>query len=226
MKSKSLLVALVGVIACIAIGAKAPAANDDAPKAIFHDRFSGKLEPGWEWVHEDAKGWRITDDGLQIRALPGTLWLGANNAHNLLVRALPEGVRDFTIEVTVTNAPAAGGEQAGLVLYHDDDNYIKLVKESLEGKQWVVMGREQGGKGEMVKRTEVKAKPTKLRIARANNIVTTSIQGEDGTWNELGHCAAVTNTKSPLKIGVLSHGGPGDAERWASFKDLRVLSPP
>ena len=43
-------------------------------------------------------------------------------------------------EVTVTNHPENQGEQAGLIWFHDEANYIKLVKESLEGSEWIVLG--------------------------------------------------------------------------------------
>ena len=202
-----------------------PATGGDA-KPLFEDGFAAKLQPGWTWVHEVSSGWKIGDDGLQVRALPGTLWLGANNARNILVRDLPKGSKDCIIEVTVMNAPAAGGEQAGLVAYHDDDNYVKLVKESLEGKQWVVMGREETGKGQMIHRVEVEDKPAHMRLAFSGDRVAGSIQSTDGTWMEVGRCPAISKPPAPVQVGVLSHGGPNDVERWATFKQFRISAAP
>src|SRR5438477_6783445 len=108
------------------------AAPDTSP--LFQDSFKEKLAPGWSWLREHKADWRLKDGALQIHATPGNLWEGENGAHNLLLRAPPDGVKSFAAEVTVSHTPVTFGEQAGLLWYRDDDNYVKLVKEFYDGK--------------------------------------------------------------------------------------------
>src|SRR4051812_15847989 len=95
------LLLLVISISCIAAAATRPAAS--TTNAMFQDAFKSKLGAGWSWVREDAKGWRIDDDGLHIRAMPGTLWKETNNARNVLLRPAPTDAAEFALEVSVTN---------------------------------------------------------------------------------------------------------------------------
>ena len=114
-------------------------------KLLFEDRFQKQLKDGWSWVREDRAAWRVTEKGLEIRTQPGNMWGGANDAKNLLKRDAPvaEG-KALEVKVTVTNAPTGQYEQAGITWYHDDSNMVKLVKEQVNGKIHVVMGREEG----------------------------------------------------------------------------------
>jgi len=49
------------------------------------------------------------------------------------------------VEVTVDNAPMTNAEQCGLLLYFDDSNYIKLIRECTKGKPGIVLACEQKG---------------------------------------------------------------------------------
>jgi regulation of enolase protein 1 (concanavalin A-like superfamily) len=194
---------------------------------MFEDPFKSKLSNGWSWVREDPKAWRIDDDGLHVRALPGTLWLAANSAKNVLLRAVPDA-NGFTLEATVANAPAQGGEQAGLIAYRDDDNYVKLVKEFLDGKQWIVLAREEGAKGAPVAKIPVDGKaPARLRLEITATEAIASAQadaGDAGEWKPIGKCPLAGEASSPLKVGLVAHGGSQDADRWATFRDFRIAT--
>jgi regulation of enolase protein 1 (concanavalin A-like superfamily) len=102
-------------------------------KVLFEENFAGKLDPSWIWVHEQPEALKVFDGVLSMQTLPGTLWGEANNAHNFLLRSVEEMPNGLISRVIVTSHPRLVGEQAGLIWYLDDDNYIKLVKESLEG---------------------------------------------------------------------------------------------
>ena len=189
----------------------------------FQDPFNQQLKPGWSWVREEPAGWRVDDKGLQIKAAKGTLWKTANNAHNVLLRALSESPVDYVLEVTVTSAPAAGGEQAGLISYLDDDNYVKLVRESLEGHTWVVFGREIEAKGEMINRLQVDGESVRIRLQITRSGAAGFVQGADGQWKEIGHCDA--SAKPATRVGLVAHGAPADADRWARFNDFSIAQP-
>jgi hypothetical protein len=58
---------------------------------IFRDDFSGTLQPGWTWEHENTDRWSITSDGwLQILGEDTALLYGQAQS-NLLWRELPQG---------------------------------------------------------------------------------------------------------------------------------------
>ena len=95
--------------------------------------FSKALDKGWSFVREDKADWRLKDGKLQLLAQPSNIWGKKNNkTENFLLRALP-GPK-AAVEVTVDFNPRKEYEQAGLMIYLDDDNYIKFDRELYGGQ--------------------------------------------------------------------------------------------
>jgi regulation of enolase protein 1 (concanavalin A-like superfamily) len=134
------------------------------------------------------------------------------------------------VSVTVKFAPEQGGEQAGVMFYFGDDDYVKLVRESLEGKRWIVMGREEKGDGKQIAKQQVDADEVTLYFTRRGDKIE-GIYSVEGKVERpvVGECtlppAPGAATDTPLKLGLFAHGGPPAADaRWATFSDLKVVS--
>ena len=91
------------------------------------------LGPQWHWVREDPSAWSLSSDPgtLTINTEPGDLYQTDNTAQNLLLEPVPHG--DFIAETKVALRPTENYQQAGLLLYQDDDHYFRLVGESNSG---------------------------------------------------------------------------------------------
>src|SRR5687767_725192 len=97
---------------------------------VFRDDFKGRLGEGWSWIREDPRAWRVTADGLEIRDPPGNTWGAANDAKNVLVRAIPDPASGAVeVSVTVSNRPGNQYEQIDLVWYYDDGHMVKIGQE-------------------------------------------------------------------------------------------------
>lgn len=188
---------------------------------IFEENFSAKLDENWGWIHEEPTAWKITERALHLRTLPGTLWADANNAHNFLLRPIELSV-GLAIQVNVKNAPQTMGEQAGLIWYHDDDNYIKLVKESLEDVEWIVLAREEGGQPELIHKARISSEAAELRFV----LLEGQVQGQfraspDDDWQTVAECPLVKNTDP--KVGIYTHGCPAEIERWVELRNFAII---
>ena len=191
-------------------------------KPLFEEKFASDLDDGWAWVHEETSAWKIVEGALHLRTLPGSLWGEANNAHNFLLRSMTNFPDGLATCVTVTNYPQIMGEQAGLIWYYDDDNYVKFVKESLEGVEWIVLAREADGQPELVNKTRISSESAELQLVRIDG----KIQGQfrisaDDDWQVVGACARVKDTAP--QVGVFTHGGLTDIERQVEFRDFTIL---
>jgi regulation of enolase protein 1 (concanavalin A-like superfamily) len=195
---------------------------------VIQDTLDKPPQPPWSWVREDAQSWQIAGGKLQIKAQRGTLWKAdRNDAKNLLVRRWPAEAGDNAlISVTVKFAPEQGGEQAGVMLYFGDDDYVKLVRESLEGKRWIVMGREEKGDGKQIAKLPVESDEVTLYLLRQGDKIEGVISIEGKVERPVvGDCTipAAPAADAPLKIGLFAHGGPAVAEaRWATFSDFKI----
>ena len=194
------------------------------PRVLFVDPFERRLADGWTWHREDRGDWKLADGTLQVRLTPGNLWEKENTARNLLLRPPPEPAKAFAAEVTVSHSPVAFGEQAGLLWYRDDDNYIKLVKEFYEGRTWAVFAVERNGKADY-RETDCRAQWVTLRLTVRGDMVTAAVLPVGGTaWKPLGEFdfAPADAGRKTARIGLTAHHGPADVERWAHFREFRV----
>jgi regulation of enolase protein 1 (concanavalin A-like superfamily) len=197
------------------------------PKTIFEDRFQGKLADGWSWVREDAPSRVVGDGVLRLRSLPGSFWGKAADAKNVLVRRVPRSGIGLSlgIEVDVAFKPETPSEQAGVMLRVSDDHYVKLVVQNVEGARKLALAFETPKGAEPIAAFDLKAPSSRLRLSwEGNKIVAESKPEGTKDWGIL------TYTDNPFKdealelqAGLFVHGAPADVERWAEFRDFKVL---
>ena len=123
----------------------------DRPTAAYKglsDNFNdGRLSGQWEWVRQPAAGTYGEANGVfWMNTQAADLHENQNNASVLLEDA-PRGswVAETKVRLTV---PAEGCcfnfTQAGLVIYDDDDNYLRLVHVSIYNTRQTEFGKEVG----------------------------------------------------------------------------------
>ncbi len=91
---------------------------------LFADQFDGSdVGAGWDVVRRD-QALTVSGGALRIPAATGDLYSAGGNAANLVVRAAPSG--SWTATAKVNFEGLAQYQQAGIIVYGDDDNYVKL----------------------------------------------------------------------------------------------------
>jgi arabinan endo-1,5-alpha-L-arabinosidase len=201
------------------------------------DEFEGpELGPQWSWVREPTAGTFAVEDGvLRFDTQAADLFVDSNDA-SVLTQPIPART-DYIVETAVrqVNLPAEGCcfnfVQAGLVIYGDDDNFVKLVPFSLWDTRQVEFAAEHNPVPENYPRygNTVAGPPgeiTWLRIAarvrgggKETYTAYTSLDGVSwiraGTWtHDLGPGA---------RIGLVSMARPPDQpDHTAQFEYVRV----
>ncbi|MDQ3703703.1 MAG: family 43 glycosylhydrolase [Chloroflexota bacterium] len=209
------------------------------------DEFNGALEPQWGWVRPPATTtYSLTEHPgfFRFRTQNADLHQG-NNSASVLTETAPSG--DFMVEVKFEfNLPPSGCchnyQQAGVVLYQDDDHYVKLTHVSIWNTRQTEWAKETGPNDpDRAHRSghtygnsvigppgahTIPTTTTWLRIVREGNTNTgeqyyTGYSSIDGVNWERG--ATWTHNLSNLKIGLVSMGGSGHI---ADFDYVRVYS--
>lgn len=92
------------------------------------DEFNGgAVDPGWEWVRENKSTHSLSrkTGSLTITSEPGDVLEATNNARNLLLQSANN---DWTIETRlVCSRSPSQPENAGILAYQNDDNFVKLM---------------------------------------------------------------------------------------------------
>ncbi len=185
--------------------------------------LSEKLDEGWSFVREDKADWRFKDGGLQLLAQPSNVWATQNQGtENFLLRPMPGPA--FAVEVTVDFAPEQQYEQAGLLIYADDDNYIKFDREMIGGKQCCTLVLEEKTNAAGVHMIPFTAGPLRLRLDIAEGKVKARVKTPgDKEWTPHGE-TTLPGTIDKLRVGLFALNGEAGKPRWATFKDFALTA--
>jgi arabinan endo-1,5-alpha-L-arabinosidase len=204
-------------------------AKQDKPARLekaFSDEFnSATLSDRWTWVRPPAAGTYGLEGGtFRFDTQAADLYKDSNNA-SVLTEMAPAG--EYMVETKVKlNVPPEGCchnfVQAGMVIYKDDNNFIKLVHVSIFNTRQTEFAKEipaeprygntvVGPPGEWTYLRIVK------RITNTEEVYTpyTSLDGK--LWEKGG--AYTHNLGSNARIGLVSMGGSGFK---ANFDYVRV----
>ncbi len=206
----------------------------DAPGTlVWQDDFDGNaIDPAWSWVRPPASSsYAVSGGVLRINTQSTDLYEDQDNAA-VLLRALPAG--EWVVEARVNlTVPAEGCcqnyAQGGLVIYGDDDNYLKLVHLSLWStrqtefaKEWFPVpagwprygGTYAGTPGDWTWLRVVKRLNAGEEIYTAYSSVDGSVWTRGGSWtHSLGDGA---------RLGLVSMSRSGFATNIDSVRVWRV----
>jgi regulation of enolase protein 1 (concanavalin A-like superfamily) len=213
------------LLAVLAMAAASDAARAAADEVLFKEEFASRLTDGWSWVREDPKAWKVEKGALVLRTLPGYLHARSNDSKNILLRPVPDA-RDgrLAVEVYLESEPRTTYEHAGPVWYYDDDNYVSLFKEFLDGKPKLQMVTEKDARPQFAV-AAYEAKGVWLRLLVAGTKVTSQYRAsEKDDWKEVGTSDLPAAGKA--RVGVMAGGAPKDAERFVRFEHFRIVRLP
>lgn len=91
------------------------------------DEFDGSIGSQWEWIRENPSAYSLSKKpgSLTITSEAGDVSESTNNAKNILLQSANN---DWTIETKlVCSRTPSQPENAGILVYENDDNFIKLM---------------------------------------------------------------------------------------------------
>lgn len=180
----------------------------------------GKLDAPWTTAGSARPDMFSLGKLLIINAAPGSWWEKANDLPYWLQR--PFKLNSASIELELEFEPGPGAEQAGLALFYDSENYVKLVRE-FTSQHVVAFCSEKAGTGDPLLITPAKAKRLTLRLDRRGPVVTAFYQTPTSKPNiQLGACRLPASDK-PLMLVIYAQGSKQRTEpAGATFFSLRV----
>lgn len=174
---------------------------------------------GWSVIRPDSSSPVQIENGtgLKIASQRGDLYQTSNTAKNLVSMDL-DGNWAFTLHMSTDFVPNAIYQQAGLLIYDDDDNYMKFCSiENGRGSE-IQLGIETGGAWSDVTRTPLSSKGLTLRVEKHNKTYTYTYTAEDGEPVVAGTINAVMN--HPKLVLFAFNGEQNRDPMTASFKDV------
>jgi beta-glucosidase len=97
------------------------------------DEFNGTdVGPQWTWIRRDPATEQVGNGSLTITPETGDLTGATNTARNILVQPAL-GNWAIQTKLTVSSPPHTATQQAGIIAYQDDDDFLKLGWEFSSG---------------------------------------------------------------------------------------------
>ncbi|MFC7406747.1 family 43 glycosylhydrolase [Georgenia alba] len=195
---------------------------------ILTEDFDSTDLEGWSWVRQNADA-RVSGGALSWPVEEGEL-VGPENPAGVLLRDAPsdeDWMVETRLELDLDVREEQNFQQAGLVVYRDDDDFARLSKVAIGGTRQVEFGRERPEADDLSYGGSIVGRPgrdqTWLRIAHHLNAdgehlyrAATSHDGESWTW---GAVWTFEPGEAP-RIGLVSQGG-ARPEVTARFAYLR-----
>jgi beta-xylosidase len=174
----------------------------------FFDGFdSSTLGAGWSWVREQNDDWSLTERPgfLRIHTAEGTL--DGALADNVLLRAAPGF--DYEVSTRVEINVTQNYHEASLLLYANDNNYIKLsrIYRTDEGGAFYLFRREVAGVGAGAFSSGlVSATSSDFRIRFVAPSVFAEYRAGAGAWTAIGSFQ-VGPIDTYDSVGIVAHHG-------------------
>jgi YVTN family beta-propeller protein len=213
---------ILPVEATVSAGATSTPTSD-----TWIDNFDGALAPDWSWVDEDPSHWNLTEMPGMLRIVTqGESLYRAGKPRNLLLRDAP--ATDFEILTKVTFDPQANFQQAAILIYQDDGNFVLLNRGfcsvgSCPGSGIFLDNVMNGKRDEENSPQKASSLQTTWLRLRKEGIQYIGFYSADGqTWEELG---PVDNPLTPSKVGLMannSNADPGVPQIPADFDSFTV----
>ncbi|AEB47278.1 ThuA domain-containing protein [Micromonospora maris] len=195
------------------------------------DEFTGSTLEKCRWnamVREDATRYRVTDGALRIDVPNGDIYGTSNTGPtNFILQNSPAG--NWTIQTRVDGSLFNEQyQQAGLLVYADDDNYLKFdyVTDNAAGQtisRRIEFRSEVGG---AVQSTQPQATGLTqgiwhLRLTRSGSTYTAAYSADGTSWTTLGSLTSTAVGTTP-KVGLFTLGANQTASKTAAFDYFRL----
>ncbi len=192
--------------------------NEDINTAFYvpgNDEFdTTEKSTFWVWVREDDAHYTWTGSALEIVTQQGTLAGAANSTRNLLLAEAPP--EDFRITTRLTFSPSEVGQEAGLVIYLDDDNYVYISSSHDGDGHSLKTVSESRGVTSTHSTDDAFGSTAYLRIDKSGDQYSTYASGDGETWGEPIHTYvnelagdADRGWNLDLKMGLFAQNGSG-----------------
>ena len=180
----------------------------------------------WEIIREEPSSWKYVDDNsdaISIKQTQGSHWDGGDvRGHNLfVVEPNASNPDNYTVTVKMTGVTTTGYEQAGLIIYKDDGNFVQVARMHKAGRPLLAMNNRSGNGGTVDVPGSISVydqETVYLKIEKTGSTFKGYASADGITWDPIGTC---TNTAlESARVGVFSSSE--EANDWFTFENFKV----
>jgi glucosylceramidase len=176
---------------------------------------SSTLGSQWSWVRQDNTHWSLTAASgyMRITTQYGDIWTTYADAKNILLQNI-SGDWTISTKVTFSAKPSVNWQQAGLIVYQDDNNYLKISRVYNNGNE-IQLGKEIGGSYSDQKGTDnISGTTIYFKITKSGSNYSAYMSSDGTTYTQVGTTQSITF--SSVKVGLIAING------WATVGEVNA----
>lgn len=158
------------------------------------------------------------EDQITIKSHGQGLW-DTQTTNNIVVAK--KGAENVTAIVKMSGKTKAGYEEAGLVFYKDNDNYVALQRKHAGGNPGIKVTNEASRRPSEDGISDISGEAVYFKLEKTGNTVKGFCSVDGTSWTEV---RTVTNEQlgNDFKIGLLVGSGGGNQKNPFVFSELKV----
>ena len=196
------------------------------------DEFDGATLDECRWnatVREDPSKYRLENGALSITTTDGDIYTANNNGSrsNFILQSPDRApAQDYVLETRLSGTITDGYAQGGLMVYGDDDNYVKLdaIADQGAGRINRIELRSEVGAVIQNPQPELEAPANvsnyRLRLTKEGNDYTGEVAFDGGDWQTIG---TVSNATPDMSFGLFTVGVQ-QPDRVVNFEYFRATA--
>lgn len=191
----------------------------------FSDQFNSTiLNAEWGWVREDNSKWSLNGTEICLSTQNGTLAGTLNTSKNILLKNVPTG--DYVITTRLNFSPTREDQEAGLIIYFDDDNYLYLSKAYTSSGNKFLAVNENGAIQAINSIDDSFGSVVYLKIDKSGDSYSMYVSSDGTNWGSPVYTYAHQFSTIPVKLGVFAQNGntqAPDIDATFDFVDIKVV---
>lgn len=180
------------------------------------------LSNKWSIIREDNSKWRLIDDNsISIMTSGGSLWATGNSANNIFLTDVLEDQNNYTLTCKMKGKTQSGYEEAGIVIYNDDDNYVAIQRKHNNGNPTInVVTEDSGSPNESRVVTDIEQDEIYFKLEKKDNIVKGYYSIDGIQWIQVGKDLTNNGASNNTKVGILT-ANPNQSHEFV-FSDFKI----
>ena len=205
--------------------------DDTATADTPNDEFDGTALSACRWsiVNQNRLGYRVSGGNLEIDTMSGDIYQNGTPIDNIVLQPQPEG--DWTVETKVDATDLDRRyQQGGIILYGDDQNYVKLdILSTNAAGSAITRGLELRSEvGGAIQNPQPSASAPAsgvvwLRLAKSGTTFTGSYSSDGQTWTTFQSVPNAGLGNAKVGVYALGNAEQGQVSNTAKFDYFRVL---
>ncbi len=182
---------------------------------VTEDFSGGNLNSRWHWKRENRSRWSLQERPgfLLIKTENGDIWERTNNNRNLLYTEAEQP--DLMVETRLEFSPVKNWQQAGLIIYRNDDNYVRMTFGYIDGRK-IEFSYENSGKFKFIQKN-YRAVVVYLRLLKKGNTCSGYFSEDGQNFTLIGEYNINFTGKS--RVGLIAFNGDGSHDSAKAFFD-------